>query len=534
VNISESKFTFYFNEYINACKNSNWIDGEIDKFFFAKWVASKIDFESQTDEEVLEIILASQKQKFRPGANEKGIYFIKANYFQPFSLGDVSFLRQLVNRSANAQEPAVKHNKTMPQLSIWLSCLNPQEFKPWAFFDFRYTLEEIFTIDEKAPKKGYKGFQLIQSLFKEIEIKLFEESSTLSPIWEEALSQSDLTKLDWAWITEDFINYIYRELEKDKLVKNYWWVNKNKSKKDGINDEGFMWSPKTKKNGDKNPYYDNMELVKPGDVVFTYINQKIRYLGIVKSESYTKKNPHGKKDKKNKWAKEGWMVNVDYRELINKISPKDHIDQIRPLLPTKYSPLKSNGDGQELFLTGISSDLADVILEIIGESVNPILSESSSLLGSEKSDKEAEEDLVEKEIQNDPALTKTEVRALTKARIGQGKFRNQLIKFWNSKCSVSGVDLTSVLIASHIKSWKDSDNREKLDPNNGLLLSPNYDKLFDKYLISFDSEGRIIISSDLNKHQLELLGINEDSKLRKINDEIVHYLKIHNKKMKNV
>ncbi|PRD57379.1 hypothetical protein C5749_01715 [Sphingobacterium gobiense] len=90
-------------------------------------------------------------------------------------------------------------------------------------------------------------------------------------------------------------------------------------------------------------------------------------------------------------------------------------------------------------------------------------------------------------------LGSTEKETLILARIGQGKFRNDLINKWKG-CTISGYPETSLLVASHIKPWSKCDHIEKLDPDNGLLLIPNYDKLFDRGLISFKENGSIIFS----------------------------------------
>lgn len=92
--------------------------------------------------------------------------------------------------------------------------------------------------------------------------------------------------------------------------------------------------------------------------------------------------------------------------------------------------------------------------------------------------------------------------AIVKVRINQDKFRTGLLRKFNGKCCLCGVDEDSVLVASHIKPWRQSDEYEKLDLDNGLLLCPNHDRLFDKGFISFDDTGTILIShrlSDNNK-----------------------------------
>jgi hypothetical protein len=121
-----------------------------------------------------------------------------------------------------------------------------------------------------------------------------------------------------------------------------------------------------------------------------------------------------------------------------------------------------------------------------------------------------------------------EREVMTKTRIGQSLFRKNLHTYWEG-CSVTGCLLFSVLKASHIKPWKDSNPQEKVDPNNGLLLSPNLDSLFDGGFISFNSRGDILISPLLSNEDLGTLNINNKMALRKITPEIVNYLKYHHK-----
>ncbi|OUW62233.1 MAG: hypothetical protein CBD58_02155, partial [bacterium TMED198] len=108
---------------------------------------------------------------------------------------------------------------------------------------------------------------------------------------------------------------------------------------------------------------------------------------------------------------------------------------------------------------------------------------------------------------------KTERRGLVTSRVGQGWYRQEVLKKWDYKCGVTGSDIIKILISSHIVPWKDSDDEEKLDSDNGILLSPDLDGLFDKYLISFDDSGEILISNKLTEEELKLLGINKNMRL---------------------
>jgi len=118
----------------------------------------------------------------------------------------------------------------------------------------------------------------------------------------------------------------------------------------------------------------------------------------------------------------------------------------------------------------------------------------------------AEEEIVS-EIEHSPAITPTERTQLIKSRIGQGKFRVDLLEEFRL-CPISGVDDTRLLIASHIKPWHVSNNYERLYVKNGLLFTPTYDKLFDYGLISFTINKNLLVSpwiSAENKKHLNLI-----------------------------
>ena len=131
-----------------------------------------------------------------------------------------------------------------------------------------------------------------------------------------------------------------------------------------------------------------------------------------------------------------------------------------------------------------------------------------------------------KKVEENTQFTTTERTQIIQSRIRQGLFRYQLIEYWNG-CSVSGCSLLPVLVASHIKPWYASDNIQRLDPFNGLLLQPNIDKLFDRGYITFDLRGNILCSSFLDKKDMELLGISRNTRLRKIDDMHKQYLVFH-------
>lgn len=121
-----------------------------------------------------------------------------------------------------------------------------------------------------------------------------------------------------------------------------------------------------------------------------------------------------------------------------------------------------------------------------------------------------------------------EKEAIIKIRVNQGAFRRGLLRRYNH-CCLCGVTNEEFLIASHIKPWSKSDPEEKTDIYNGLLLCPNHDKLFDEGWITFDDNGKIIISKDINKsnkYDSVLLNVNDDMKIE-IHNKNKYYIKYH-------
>lgn len=104
-------------------------------------------------------------------------------------------------------------------------------------------------------------------------------------------------------------------------------------------------------------------------------------------------------------------------------------------------------------------------------------------------------------------LTATTVQRLADARIGQGKFRDDLIYSFNGACAVTGLSVAPLLRASHIKAWTVSNNQERLDPENGVLLAAGVDAAFDRGFIGFDSGGALLSKSTLGPKVRASLGI---------------------------
>ncbi|MED3602900.1 HNH endonuclease [Bacillus subtilis] len=117
----------------------------------------------------------------------------------------------------------------------------------------------------------------------------------------------------------------------------------------------------------------------------------------------------------------------------------------------------------------------------------------------------------EKAIINDTNIDKTDKETLIKARKGQGKFRKNTLSIMPC-CPFTNVSEPSLLRSSHIKPWAHClSNEERLSGYNGLSLTPTYDVLFDKGLISFEDNGKLIISEHLPDELINAFNLQRDN-----------------------
>ncbi len=143
------------------------------------------------------------------------------------------------------------------------------------------------------------------------------------------------------------------------------------------------------------------------------------------------------------------------------------------------------------------------------------------------------EDAVSEELAALPPETlHTEVERMVRQRIGQQKFREAMLTYWGGACAVTGLALPDVLRASHAKPWAECESdTERLDVFNGFLLTANLDALFDRFLISFNAQGRLLLSPALATADLHLLGISPELRLCWLAPEHQSYLQFHRARM---
>jgi putative restriction endonuclease len=287
----------------------------------------------------------------------------------------------------------------------------------------------------------------------------------------------------------------------------YWWVNQNQTYRHEVHG-GYLWSPKRNANGARNPFYESMREVAPGDLIFSFMDTRILAVGIAQSYCSESPKPLEFGSAGQNWENIGWKVKVNFTELANKVRPKDHIELLRPLLPGRYSPLQANGNGiQSIYLTELPTVLAEVLIGLIGKEIEPLALAASHVNPVAADDLDSWERKIEQELENDSTIQETERLAIIRARNGQGLFKERVSTI-ESRCRITGVDNPVHLIASHCKPWRDSTNEERMNGENGLLLTPSIDHLFDRGFIGFEDDGKLIISPVAHRPSLQQMGID--------------------------
>lgn len=159
----------------------------------------------------------------------------------------------------------------------------------------------------------------------------------------------------------------------------YWWVNHKQTSRVEL-EGGYIWSPMTKQGGVRNQAYINLKLVRPGDVVVSYAGGMIKAIGVATDHYSESAKPDNYGAAGEVWNQTGWRVPVDWILLETGIRPKDHIDQIAPLLPDTYSPLQQNGNGnQGFYLSSIATALGEFVLDLIGNQAQTVRERAASV-----------------------------------------------------------------------------------------------------------------------------------------------------------
>lgn len=292
-------------------------------------------------------------------------------------------------------------------------------------------------------------------------------------------------------------------------MPQYWWVNHKQTVQQEIGGQ-YLWSPKVEQNGARSEFYKNMRRASPGDLVLSYANQAIRYVGRVTQFAFTAPKPEEFGNTGAYWSDEGWLLPVFWTPLDPPIRPKELIEILRPQLPTKYSPLNpfTGGGNQKAYLASIPQTVFETIIAGTAYDQSALARGGSNSLTFEVVT-ELLDDAIERRIADDMQIEETVKLSVILARRGQGRFRSN-VETIEGACRLTGITNPSLLIASHIKPWRACKSaQERLDGMNGLLLTPDADHLFDRGFISFGDDGEVLVSPRVDHADLRRLGFEQ-------------------------
>ena len=238
----------------------------------------------------------------------------------------------------------------------------------------------------------------------------------------------------------------------------YWWVNQNQTYRHEVAG-GYLWSPKRKANGHRNPFYEFMREVAPGDVVFSFADTFIKAIGFIASHGYEAPKPLEFRQIGAYWDTIGWRVDVRFHELKHRVRPSEHMDQIASKLPDRYAPLEASGKGlQSVYLTAVPEQLAYVLADVIGYEAHQLIRgarlSDAAILPVGLGLIEWEEHQLS-EVRSNKTLPETTRQAVVQARLGQGLFKQRVSQI-ESRCRLTKVDRIEHLRASHCKPWRDA------------------------------------------------------------------------------
>jgi hypothetical protein len=156
----------------------------------------------------------------------------------------------------------------------------------------------------------------------------------------------------------------------------YWWANQKQTYAAEVRG-GFLWCRQRRANGARNPFYENVRMVAPGDLIFGYHAAEIRAVGMVLSRAREAPLPVAGREAGGLAGVRGWLLDVAWLALQRPLHPARYMGILAPLLPELHAPLTESGKGlQGGRLLELTDRLARALLQLAGgtepaELVNP-------------------------------------------------------------------------------------------------------------------------------------------------------------------
>jgi putative restriction endonuclease len=308
---------------------------------------------------------------------------------------------------------------------------------------------------------------------------------------------------------------------------SFWWVNHSQTSTQEI-EGSYLWFPgKSRKSKARSEFEKNIQRLLPGDVVFSFADGHIGAVGVVLTPAREAVKPsefasiEGYAD-----TTGGWVVSVRFMPLTSPLNTQERMGVLAPVLPRKHSPLLNSGaSNQHVALAVVSEQMVDTLCGLLAGEVDRIVGTIVESFG-----RSLAEDAAEAALQQRTDISAAKKSDLLRARYGQGAFRVNLEQNEQS-CRITGALDRRHLWARHIKPWSQCEDAERLDGNNGLMMSPHMAHLFDRGYISFTDDGDLLVSQELNPVVLENWHIKRPLNVGRFSPEQCYYLDHHRREV---
>jgi hypothetical protein len=322
------------------------------------------------------------------------------------------------------------------------------------------------------------------------------------------------------------ITLLFGDFHSSLVAVRHWWVNHRHAPRREI-EGGYLWSPARGKSAANDESCSNMLAAQAGDIVFSFADAVIGAVGVVLGRARETPEPlaTGAPGGKRRIAA-GWQLPVRFTELAQPLRTMEHARDLASVLPKKHAPLSPSGVGiRGVYLSPVAEAMVIVLRRLLGGQVEALEEKIRSAIGAELLDERAEEGI---RLRTD--IGPVEKEQLIRARRGQGAFR-QHVEEIEGGCRLTGLLDRRHVLACHIKPWRESDDREKLDGFNGLLFSPHIGHLFDRGYVSFADDGHLLVSRHLNPRVLKVWHLDPQAKVEGFRPEQCAYLEYHRREV---
>jgi hypothetical protein len=304
----------------------------------------------------------------------------------------------------------------------------------------------------------------------------------------------------------------------------YWWVNQSQAVARGLMGD-YLWTANAE-SGAQAESMRNLQAVQTGDLIFAFANGAIGAVGLALRPAQPASRPAELATTGKAVPTSGWHLPVRFFELALPLHPKLHMSLLRTVLPESHAPLRATGlRNPAVYLAAVSDDMAKVLRRLLAGQLEDIEAQIKAAVVSDLAD-----DWAESAIRRRTDLEPRDKQQLIRARRGLGLFRAGLEKM-ESVCRVTALPDRRHLRACHIKPWSVSEDREKIDGANGLLMSPHVAHLFARGYISFSDDGELLVSRHLNPSILSAWNLRVPMKVGPFLPRQCAYLDYHRRQI---